>query len=374
MMNRQAIENIFARSQICSALALGVSRQDNGRRETLFLGQASPFGKEFLDAETVFDLASLTKPLVTALATHSLICQEKLAFSDRLSDIFPEVAARPAHPAWRHVTIAQLLSHASGLPAHRPFFIRLLALPQATRQEALISMIVGEKPLYQAGCGHIYSDLGFMLLGCAIERITGETLANFWRRTVAAEIGLPDRLFFSGDEERARRLFAETGVCPWSGQILAGLVHDDNCRALGGVAGHAGLFGTLNGVLAACDWLTLRWHGASGEREQVLLREMCEPTPNSSWCLGFDSPSGADSASGDYFRAASIGHLGFTGTSFWIDMRRRISVVLLTNRTVGLSVQRAASEEERARMKRFRREIHDCVMREFEGRPAVGRP
>jgi len=368
------IAAIFAGAGIASALALGMSwpggeplgEHGGGQRRTtqLFLGQPSLFSNHSVDAATVFDLASLTKILVTTLCIHKLVCQERLAFSDRLADIFPDIfAAAVANPAWRATSIGQLLNHASGLPAHRPYYSQLLALPPLARKDALLRLILGEAPVYAAGHDHIYSDLGFMLLGFVIERLSGQSLNTFWRRMVAAGIGVEDLLFSPKNRERSQRLFAETGVCPWSGKILAGTVHDDNCRALGGVAGHAGLFGTLGGIMAVCDWLIACWHGAG--RETEVLRQMCRPEPGSSRCLGFDSPSGPDSASGGLFQVPSVGHLGFTGTSFWIDLRRQISVTLLSNHTL--------LSWDREEMRLFRREIYNCVMQRFEERPA-GRP
>ena len=364
------ISSIFARAGIASALALGVSwpggEPDGGRRRTtqLFLGQPSLFSDYPVDAATVFDLASLTKVLVTTLCIHKLVCQERLAFSDRLADIFPDIfAAAVANPAWRATSVGQLLNHASGLPAHRPYYKQLLALPPPARKDALLRLIVRERPVYAADHDHMYSDLGFMLLGFVIERLSGKSLNAFWRRMVAAEIGVENLWFFPGKTERGHHVFAETGVCPWSGKILAGTVHDDNCRAFGGVAGHAGLFGTLGGIMAVCDWLIACWHGTG--RETEVLRQMCRPEPGSSRCLGFDSPSGPDSASGGLFQVPSVGHLGFTGTSFWIDLKRQISVTLLTNHTL--------LSWDREEMRLFRREIYNCVMQRFEERPA-GRP
>lgn len=358
---KEEVAAIFADAGIASALALGVSWPDNepgGKRRQareIFLGRLSPFDDRPVNAATVFDLASLSKILVTTLCIHRLVCENRLTFSDRLADIFPDVFS-DAHPAWRTTTIHQLLNHAAGLPAHRPYYEQLLALPPAAREDALLRLIVRERPVYAADHDHIYSDLGFMLLGFIVERLSGDNLNPFWRRMVAKKIGVENLLFFPQESERRCYLFAETGVCPWSGKILAGTVHDDNCRALGGVAGHAGLFGKLDGIMAAGDWLLACWHGAG--REATLLRQMCEPTPGTSRCLGFDSPSGPDSASGDYFHAPSIGHLGFTGTSLWIDLKRRISVTLLTNRVI--------FGGDRETLRRFRRDIYNCVMRRFE--------
>ena len=361
---KEEISAIFAHAGIASALALGVSWPDGDERRTaqIFLGQPSPFCRQPIDAATVFDLASLTKALVTALCLHQLVSQERLDFSERLGDIFPDVFAA-AHCTWRTTSIKQLLNHTAGLPAHRPYFSQLLALPAAARRDALSRLILGEAPVYAAGRDHVYSDLGFMLLGFVIEQLSGERLDACWRRLVAAKIGVGNLLFFPKDRERSRHVFAEAGVCPWSGKILAGTVHDDNCRVMGGIAGHAGLFGTLGGVMAVCDWLIACWHDQG--RQAALLRRMCQPGPDASWCLGFDSPSGVDSASGAFFHKPSIGHLGFTGTSFWIDLRRRISVTLLTNRTIFGC--------DREKLGRFRRQIHDWVMQRFEGRP-VSRP
>jgi CubicO group peptidase (beta-lactamase class C family) len=181
---------------------------------------------------------------------------------------------------------------------------------------------------------------------------------------VAAEkiyrpLGLGDDLFFLPlCEARPDRRYAAMEDCPWRGKILVGEVHDDNAHALGGVAGHAGLFGTVQGVLALTTHLLEVWQARArpvGFHAAELRHFLTtRPVADSTWVLGFDTPSATGSSAGHHFSSASVGHLGFTGTSFWIDPVKELVVVLLTNR-----VHPVRHDE---RIKTFRPRFHDEVM------------
>ena len=204
---------------------------------------------------------------------------------------------------------------------------------------------------------------GTSCLGKLIEKITRIPLDIFWTESVLRPLGLQDKLIFRpAGKGIERELLAATEDCPWSGEMLRGVVHDENCRAIGGVAGHAGLFGTVEGVLELCGHLLRQWRGEEKHPaySAANLRKIFHRGDSSSWCRGgFDTPSKQGSSSGRYFSEKTVGHLGFTGTSFWIDLARGIAVVLLTNR-----VHPSRENEE---IKRFRPLFHDTVMKQALG-------
>jgi CubicO group peptidase (beta-lactamase class C family) len=215
------------------------------------------------------------------------------------------------------------------------------------------------------GARSVYSDLGFMLLGVLVERVSGSRLAAYCRQAVFEPMGAS--LFFLGQaaEEAggtsavAAALIAPTEDDPWRGRLLRGEVHDENAHALGGAAGHAGLFGTASAVSAVVGhWLD----GCLG-RSPVLPADLVkrftarqEGIAGSSWAMGWDTPS-APSSSGSRFSATSFGHLGYTGTSIWVDPTKELEVVLLSNRVHPTRRNEA--------IKQFRPQIHDVIYDEL---------
>jgi serine-type D-Ala-D-Ala carboxypeptidase len=338
--------------------AAGVALGPPERRKVfLFTAGATGLGKEDqpIDRETCFDLASLTKPLATTLAVLCLIKEGKLGFAETLSSFFG--GATP--PEKQTITIRHLLGHTSGLPAHRPYHEHLLLLPLSERRQQLRSYLLAEPLLHEPGRQSLYSDLDFMLLGMIIEERTGQRQEEVVTKRVLQPLGLQEELFYprSGSEEK-KRSFAATENCPWRERVLRGEVHDDNAHVLGGVAGHAGLFGTLGGVMAlAVHLLDVRQGRASHSHYRADDLRECISSRNpkgGSSVLGFDTPSPAGSSAGRYFSKTSIGHLGFTGTSFWIDPEKELVVVLLTNRI--------HPTRENDRIKTFRPRFHDLAV------------
>lgn len=306
-----------------------------------------------VNQETVFDLASLTKPLVISLCLLALVNEKKLGIADTLDKFFTTAPVEK-----RSITLLQLLTHSSGLPAHRPYYQELVKHPEEKRADMLIAWILAENLVFDPGTAHLYSDLGFILLGRIIEKISGASLDEYWKRKILQplqRIDLEKGLFFPGKQKNATLVYAGTGVCEWSKKRLSGLVHDDNCRALGGVAGHAGLFGNSEALLSLCEMIALQFRGEyqhpsfGNEKIQKRLGEK-----KGSWIFGFDTPTAGISSSGHYFSELTIGHLGFTGTSFWIDLQRGIGIVLLTNRV--------ACGEATAPIKTLRPLLHDLIM------------
>lgn len=349
------IKHVFT---ACS-IGFAVNNAQERERYVFNYGSAEGFRGVFpVDKETIFDLASLTKPLVTSLCLLSLIEEGRIDTSDTLDTFFAMVS-----PAKRNISLLHLLTHSSGLPSHRPYYKKLVQIPQSKRMESLIAWILEEHLEFNPGTAHQYSDLGFMLLGRIIEKVSGQSLNKYWEKNILQPFQSKgdiksdiEGLFFPGNQKNAAKVYANTGMCEWSKKRLTGLVHDDNCRALGGVAGHAGLFGTCDAVLSLCEMIAQQFCGDYLNGEFRIEKKIKEKLgeKQGSWTFGFDTPTAGISSSGRYFSELSVGHLGFTGTSFWIDLPRGISIVLLTNRV--------ACGESTAGIKLIRPHLHDVIM------------
>jgi len=314
-------------------------------------------GTSAVTTQTIYDLASLTKPWV---ATAALRLHQAGIFDlgRRVDVIVPEARGLPVgERSWEEV-----LSHRSGLEAWVPFYE---TLPEEPGTEAACAWILDELlPHWDAGTvgTSVYSDLGYILAGVAMSRASGQPLNEIVAERIASELGVDDMVFFGASraEEPWKARCAPTGWSPWRQRILVGEVHDDNCAALGGVAGHAGMFGVANGVArfgAAC---VAAWHGRRGASEEELMRHATAVRPGGTHRLGWDGKAREGSAAGSSIDADAFGHLGFTGTSLWCDPRRQLVVVLLTNRV-------AVSDDNTA-IREFRPGFHDAVVGAFDGR------
>ncbi len=316
---------------------------------------------------TLYDLASLTKPLATATAVLFLAQHGRLTLESRLDQWIGAFDGMPLGA----VSLFHLLTHSSGLPGWRPFYVRLPAdgilhvgtVDRERAQAATIAYIRNEALLYPMGTRSLYSDLGFMLLGFIIEHITKESLADFCERELFMPLGARSVMYLpNGEVDRDGRFGEEYPIAatehdPWRGRLLCGEVHDENAYALGGIAGHAGLFGTARGVLALSSAWLAAYLGEPSVLDAKLVRRFVtrqRAIPDSSWALGWDTPS-PPSSSGACFSDSSFGHLGYTGTSLWIDPSCRLEVVLLSNR-----VHPTRRNE---RIRQFRPHIHDVVYR-----------
>jgi CubicO group peptidase (beta-lactamase class C family) len=284
---------------------------------------------------TVFDLASLTKVLSTTTAALQLQRRGRLDLEAPVCHVLP---------AWRRedrkgVTVRDLLEHCSGLPAHREYFHRLIGL------DAYVRAIAAEPLGYSPRSSALYSDLGFITLGAVIERLGDASLQHqfdAWK----AEAQIDGPLTYLPPAEWRPRT-ATTGYDAWRGRLLQGEVHDQNAAALGGVAAHAGLFGTAASVGAAARW----WLGQLGTPDGAGFARR-SAVPGSSRALGWDTMLPTSSC-GRRMSASAVGHTGFTGTSLWIDPERGAYFVLLTNRVL-------ASRDSDA-IQRLRREFHDAA-------------
>ena len=322
---------------------------------------------EAVQNSTIYDLASLTKPLATVTSVLLLVQAGKLDLDAAIGSILIELTDAPIGAA----TLRDLLSHRSGLPGWRPLYERLNAEglawggaePSVVRQ-AVLRLISAEPLAYAPGQQNLYSDLGFILLGIAVERASGYLFDEYFDVAVAQPLGAqPLRFHRAGAVSPPSDTQFGASVAPtewdnWRKRLLKGEVHDENAAAMGGVAGHAGLFGTAQSVLAISGAWLEGLHGRSA-LDRRLVREFTNRQsrpPGSSWALGWDTPS-SPSSSGTRFSAGSFGHLGFTGTSLWIDPQRSLEVVLLTNRV--------HPSRKNDAIRAFRPTIHDLVYQEF---------
>jgi len=322
-------------------------------------GWADLFSRRSMTVETCFDLASLTKPLATVPAVMRLVQQGKLSLDQPCGDIRPEIFGSDKAP----ITPRQLLNHSSGLPPWRPFYMRLKYLPAEQRLKAMRKMVLDEPLITKPGAVSNYSDLGYMLLHWIVESVSGERLDRFVSREIYAPLQIQSLFFNAADHLAANAdRYAATQLCPWRSRLMVGEVDDDNAFMTGGVGGHAGLFGTSAAVvrLLAALMEADRGDDRQGVFDSALVREFFNAPSEKRWALGFDTPSPEKSSAGKYFPVDSVGHLGFTGTSFWLHRRKRVMVVLLTNRVHPFRFN--------AGIKEFRPWVHDAVMTSVEQR------
>ncbi len=324
-----------------------------------------------LEANTIFDLASLTKPLATTIAIMMLVREKKIRLEDRVTRFIPTFGVFGKSP----VTFRHLLNHSSGLPGWKPYHEEILKSEKAGKinfvasraaKNDVLGQIHREKSLNAAGAQAVYSDLGFMLLGEIVEVVSGSNLDRFCQERIFKPLGLRSTAFVDLTQIRTHRLqpvqemIAPTENCPWRKKILCGEVHDDNAYAMGGVAGHAGLFSSARDIYYLLARLNRCLQGKDDFLPQALLNEFLardESVKNSTFALGWDTPAATKSASGNYFSPRSVGHLGFTGTSVWWDLEKNCHVILLTNRV--------HPSRKNDKIRDFRPHIHDLIMKEL---------
>lgn len=321
-------------------------------------GLADLFSGRAMTRETIFDLASLTKPLATALAAMILAGKGKLDLDSPCSRVCKQLEGTDK----ADITPRHLLSHCSGLPAWRPYYMRLRYWPASARPAVLRRWLIKEPLADLPGLRSEYSDLGFMLLQWVLEEVGGGSLDSMVARQVYLPLGI-ESLFFNRVQKNApgcRSAYAATEFCPWRSRLLIGQVHDDNAHVMGGVAGHAGLFGTAMGVCRLLQAVMFFDEGARSKKvfDPKLVESFFKIQTGSTWALGFDTPASCGSSAGKWFSTGSVGHLGYTGTSFWIDRQRGIIVVLLTNRVHPTRYNQG--------IKSFRPPLHDAVMKAIQ--------
>jgi serine-type D-Ala-D-Ala carboxypeptidase len=343
------------------------------REPSLSLPKGGDFNVE-VQLSTMFDLASLTKPIATTTMAMILYERGLLELEAPVSGTIPELLTGDAR---RHeITFRMLLAHSSGLPAYEKLFLRTHSRDQLL-EEAFVTPLAADP-----GTRAEYSDIGFIILGVALERIAGESLDMLCQREIFGPLGMASTTFNppaglrpgippTANERQeqhgagacALEVEESTQVQPgaiqpkprstFRNRIIQGEVQDENAFVLGGVAGHAGLFSTAEDL---ARFAHVMLSGASPilrpETIAVFTRREAVPA-GTSRALGWDTPS-APSQSGKYFGAHSYGHLGYTGTSLWIDPDRQLSITLLTNRTWPDCSNQA--------IRQVRPKIHDAIV------------
>jgi CubicO group peptidase (beta-lactamase class C family) len=323
--------------------------------------------------DTSYDLSSLTKPLATLAALLILVSRGRVALDDPFACFYPEFADDgPPDEAERRraVTIADVLGHRAGLKAVGAFARDLeVECPDQVGQVISGPTIAGyaaRLPLeYPPKTREVYSDLGFIMLGVAIERLCGARLDEFvtaeFLQPLAAAAGyrpLPQSRVAPDLD-----LVAPCGSCSWRGGVVRGVVQDENAWAMGGIAGHAGLFGTARGVHSLIAEYVAASYGNGRILDSELVRRCWQPphaaSAGATWVLGWDTPTAGSSSAGRFVSQRSVGHLGFTGTSVWVDRVRGVHVILLTNRL--------HPDRDNVSIRRLRPRIHDAVFAAIDG-------
>jgi CubicO group peptidase (beta-lactamase class C family) len=379
---RSLLEERIAGKEFPSAVWLAATGDEIVSRGALGSAQVEP---EFAEAsfETIYDLASLTKPLVTGLICAILFDRGELRLSDHVLRYIPQFGRDDKN----QITIEDLLTHRSGLEAWRPFYLETGGAGREERLEAVVRRI-SELPLeYQTGTRVVYSDLNFILLGSIIEKQFGKPLDSIAISEIFAPLGL-ERTFFNPPKEYRDRIAAsesgneyekqtaakmgfEVGDCKWRKGTIRGEVHDGNCYYLGGVAGHAGLFSD-----AAETHLIARQFISSSssllEPEAcTIFRENLTVGLDQSRSAAFQLASTKSSSANGALPAAAFGHLGFTGTLLWIEPDSESIFILLTNRTHAKSPPFADLSDTRRRFLRTAYGLTASQTKDVEAGPNV---
>lgn len=353
----QAIDSAMA-GQVAPGLVAGL--WDSREPDRILLASAghrrltpSPLA---MGAETVFDLASLTKVYATATLAALFVDRRWVKWETPLAAILPEFRFSNS------ITLRHLLSHTAGFAAWAPYWesIRAQLHPRPVheisvqeRQSLMRDLVLSTPPEALPGQRALYSDLSFLLLGFALEELARTPLDRAIEKLLWQPLGASASRFFRVDRspEKGRdESVAATEDCPWRGSVLQGQVHDDNCWAMGGYGGHAGAFGTARDLLHFSSRMLGGFLSSATIREAwspVAVPPGCDRTP------GWDTPSGEAPAAGRLFSRRSIGHLGFTGTSLWIDPEAGLAVTLLTNRV--------HPSRENVKIRAFRPAFHDAI-------------
>jgi CubicO group peptidase (beta-lactamase class C family) len=322
------------------------------RRGDLVLLKA--FGRFTYDAkspaverDSIFDIASVSKVVATTAMAMILYERGLLDLDAPVVGVVPEFGNESSGDNGRHeVTFHHLLAHSSGLPSYEKLFLKTKTKDELLRAAFAV-------PLRNAPGTHAeYSDIGFIILGVALERIAEESLDRFCQREIFGPLSLSHTTFNPPSSWKSKILPTADDKA-FRHRIIQGEVQDENASVMDGVAGHAGVFSTATDLATFAHSLLVG--GAPILRpETIALFTRRESSPaHTSRALGWDTPS-SPSQSGRYFSPSSFGHLGYTGTSLWIDPERQVSITLLTNRTWPDCSKQAIKE--------VRPKFHDAVM------------
>ena len=289
-----------------------------------------PFGRlsydedaPVVEADTIYDLASLTKVVATTTMAMIMVDEGRLDLDEKVQDYLPLFRG----PGKETVTVRHLLTHTSGVDWWAPLYEELQG------PEAYLERIQAMELVYEPGTDSKYSDLGIILLGEILSRVSGQPLDEFVTERVFEPLAMTDTFYRPGGDRLSR--IAPTEHDAWRGRMVRGEVHDENAFALGGVAPHAGLFSTAGDLSRFVQMLL---NGGVLEHHRIVSRGTVElftrkaGDGESTRALGWDTKSPEKSTAGSYFSPRSFGHTGFTGTSIWVDPDRELFLILLTNR------------------------------------------
>ncbi|GMR25699.1 MAG: serine hydrolase domain-containing protein [Ignavibacteria bacterium] len=298
---------------------------------------------------TIYDIASLTK--VIATTTAAMICYDRNLFDidDPVSNYIPEFARNGKE----NVTIKNLLLHNSGLPSFKPFYKKY------SSPDEVISDIYSTPLQYQPGTKTVYSDLGIIILAKVIEKVTGKSLDDFSQEEIFKPLEISSTYFNPPDSLKYKIAPTEYDDY-WRNKLVWGKVHDETAFMLNGVAGHAGLFSTASDISHLLLMLLNKGNYNSkqiikGKTIQLFTKRYSQ---QSTRALGWDTKSNTGSSAGDLFDSTSFGHLGFTGTSVWVDPTRNLFVIFLTNRVY--------PTRENKKLYKVRPALHNAIIKAIE--------
>jgi CubicO group peptidase (beta-lactamase class C family) len=312
-----------------------------------------------MEPDTVFDLASVSKVYATASLAALLVEREWIQWNTPIRAVFGSYA-------FPDIQVRHLLSHTAGFAAWEPYYQKvqgafgkdLWKISVADRQAAMRKLIFAVSPEVRVETRAVYSDISFLLLGFLLEEVTQMPLDRAVSTLLWGPLGIENSFYQRVTQSVIRgrdEEIAATEDCPWRGGVLQGQVHDDNCWAMGGYAGHAGVFGDVR------DLLHFSRRMLGGFLSRSVLQAAWTRVSKPAGCertLGWDTPSGEAPAASELFSKASVGHLGFTGTSLWIDPQAEVVVALLTNRV--------HPSRENIRIRAFRPVMHRALRQDLD--------
>ncbi|MFH1223279.1 MAG: serine hydrolase domain-containing protein [Pseudomonadota bacterium] len=342
MKELKALISDAHKNKIFSAIAIEVYKKDNNILsvyEGTPLFDSSEKKQPEITEEYLFDLASLTKPLCTAVLCSLLFEKNILSLDTKISEIYDEYAIS-FNKELSDITMAQLLNHSSGLEAWFPIY-------KVSKSRSDAYMFLRSRGLsYKPGTKHVYSDLGYILLGEILEIVADKKLDYLFEHIIGPlEL---KRIKYLPTNER----IVSTGYSDIRKKQLTGEVNDENCFALGGISGHAGLFGTAKHTSLTAIHVF---------NEHKMLFE--KSSDGSEWAYGWHYPTPKNSSSGTLFSKNSVGITGFTGTSIWIDMEKDILVTILSNRSISPDSIKFGGETDK--FTTLRPKLHDAIMGEI---------
>lgn len=307
-----------------------------------------------MENDTIFDLSSVTKIFATAPLTAVLVERRWIDWDTRVSAVFP------SYP-YRDIELRHLLSHTAGFPWWEPFWQKLRErfapqvlwkTPIRARQNAMRELIFDVTPAVRPGERVEYSDVSFLLLGFVLEEVLQMPLDRGVKELVWSPMGIRGASYrhTTHDPAKADERCAATEHSPWHDTVLQGQVHDENCWAMGGYGGHSGAFGRAEDLLIFSRSMFHRF--LSDETVMPMWTRVAQP-PGCVRTLGWDTPSGETSSVGSHFSRRSVGHLGFTGTSLWLDPEARLAVALLSNRV--------HTTRENIKIRALRPKLHEAI-------------